>query len=63
MLPLIVGIVWLGLYPKPVLDRMEPASRRFLEAAAPGVGPKAQASLPVREAAIRSQPGSAEAAR
>jgi NADH:ubiquinone oxidoreductase subunit 4 (subunit M) len=45
MLPLIVGIVWLGLYPKPVLERMEPASRRFLEAAAPGVGPPARASL------------------
>jgi NADH:ubiquinone oxidoreductase subunit 4 (chain M) len=45
MLPLVVGIVWLGLYPKPVLERMEPASRRFLEAAAPGVGPSARATL------------------
>jgi NADH-quinone oxidoreductase subunit M len=45
MLPLIVGIVWLGLYPKPVLERMEPASRRFLEAAATGAGPPARASL------------------
>jgi NADH-quinone oxidoreductase subunit M len=32
MLPLIVGIVWLGLYPAPVLERMEPASRHYLEA-------------------------------
>jgi NADH-quinone oxidoreductase subunit M len=56
MLPLVIGIVWLGLYPKPVLERMEPASRRFLEAAAPGVGPAAQASVPVRAA-------TAEAAR
>src|SRR5512138_1195066 len=48
MLPLVVGIVWLGLYPKPVLERMEPASRRFLEAAAPGVGPATQASVPSR---------------
>jgi NADH-quinone oxidoreductase subunit M len=45
MLPLVVGIVWLGLYPKPVLERMEPASKRFLEAAAPAVGPAARASL------------------
>jgi NADH-quinone oxidoreductase subunit M len=39
ILPLVVGIVWLGLYPKPVLERMEPATRRFLEAAAPGLRP------------------------
>jgi NADH-quinone oxidoreductase subunit M len=63
VLPLVVGIVWLGLYPKPVLDRMEPASRRFLEAAAPGVGPATQASLPVREAALPSESGAAEAGR
>ncbi|HEX3276781.1 MAG TPA: NADH-quinone oxidoreductase subunit M [Gemmatimonadales bacterium] len=37
ILPLVIGIVWLGLYPKPVLDRMEPATRRFLQAAAPGM--------------------------
>ena len=34
MLPLVVGIVWLGLYPAPVLRRMEPATRRYLEATA-----------------------------
>jgi NADH-quinone oxidoreductase subunit M len=45
MLPLVVGIVWLGLYPKPVLERIEPASRRFLEAAAPGAGPASRATL------------------
>jgi NADH-quinone oxidoreductase subunit M len=39
ILPLVVGIVWLGLYPKPVLERMEPATRRFLQAAAPGMRP------------------------
>ena len=32
MLPLVVGIVWLGLYPAPVLRRMEPATRHYLEA-------------------------------
>jgi len=35
MLPLVVGIVWLGLYPAPVLRRTEPAARRYLEAVAP----------------------------
>ena len=32
------GIVWLGLYPGPVLRRMEPATRRFVEAVQPGAG-------------------------
>ena len=32
---LVVGIVWLGLYPAPVLRRTEPAARRYLEAVAP----------------------------
>jgi NADH-quinone oxidoreductase subunit M len=44
MLPLVLGIVWLGLYPKPVLERMEPASRRFVEAAVAG-GPAPTAVL------------------
>ena len=35
MLPLLVGIVWLGLYPAPVLRRMEPATRRYLETTVP----------------------------
>ncbi len=30
LIPLLVGIVWMGLYPKPVLDKMEPAARRFI---------------------------------
>jgi NADH-quinone oxidoreductase subunit M len=35
LLPLVVGIIWLGLYPAPVLQRMEPATRRYLEAVRP----------------------------
>ncbi len=35
LLPLIAGIVWLGLYPRPVLDRMEPATRAYLEVTKP----------------------------
>ncbi len=31
LVPLLAGIVWLGLYPGPVLRRMEPASRRFVQ--------------------------------
>ena len=29
--PLLAGIVWLGLYPAPVLRRMEPSSRQWVE--------------------------------
>jgi NADH-quinone oxidoreductase subunit M len=29
--PLLAGIIWLGLYPGPVLRRMEPTSRHFVE--------------------------------
>jgi NADH-quinone oxidoreductase subunit M len=39
MLPLIVGIVWLGLFPGPVLRRMEPTTQRFVQAAQPYAGP------------------------
>src|SRR4051812_27128981 len=41
LIPLIIGIVWLGLFPGPVLRRMEPATQRFVEAIrqAPGAVP------------------------
>jgi NADH-quinone oxidoreductase subunit M len=29
--PLVAAILWLGIYPKPVLDRMQPAAERFVE--------------------------------
>jgi NADH-quinone oxidoreductase subunit M len=31
LVPLVAGIVWLGLFPGPVLRRMEPATRRYVE--------------------------------
>jgi NADH-quinone oxidoreductase subunit M len=33
LLPILVGIVWLGLYPAPVLRRMESSSQQYLDAA------------------------------
>jgi NADH-quinone oxidoreductase subunit M len=36
LVPLLLGIVWMGLYPRPVLDRMEPAARRYIELSSPG---------------------------
>ena len=35
MVPLLIGIVWLGLYPAPVLQRMEPAAKRYLQLTQP----------------------------
>src|SRR5688500_16572924 len=35
MTPLLIGIVWLGLYPAPVLRRMEPAARRYVQIVRP----------------------------
>jgi len=52
MLPLIAGIVWLGLYPAPVLRRMEPAAQHYLEAvgAQPASERTALAPAPAAEA-------------
>ena len=50
MAPLLIGIVWLGLYPAPVLKRMESASRRFVELTQPARtnGPVAVQGAPSR---------------
>jgi len=49
MLPLLLGIVWLGLYPAPVLRRMEPASQRYLELAQPPAPPTGRVSAAIPE--------------
>jgi len=33
LLPLVALILWIGIYPRPILDRMEPAARKVLELA------------------------------
>jgi NADH-quinone oxidoreductase subunit M len=35
MVPILAGIVWLGLYPAPVLRRMEPAAKRYIQLTQP----------------------------
>jgi NADH-quinone oxidoreductase subunit M len=47
LLPLVLGIVWLGLYPRPVLQRMEPSARSYLEILEPHLQPTTEASAPV----------------
>jgi NADH-quinone oxidoreductase subunit M len=48
IVPLVLAMVWLGLYPKPFLDRTESASRRYVELVAPYYP---SAAAPVQEAA------------
>ena len=48
MAPLLAGILWLGLYPGPVLRRMEPASRHYLQLVGRPAAP-AEAARPVAE--------------
>jgi NADH-quinone oxidoreductase subunit M len=31
LVPLLAGIVWIGVYPKPFLERMEPAAQHFID--------------------------------
>jgi NADH-quinone oxidoreductase subunit M len=50
MAPLLVGILWLGLYPGPVLRRMEPASQRYLPLVGSPATRTTEAARPVAEA-------------
>ena len=53
LLPLVVVILWIGIYPRPFLDRMEPAALRLVEymngAAAVPPSPDAVAVAPTTE--------------
>ena len=44
LLPLLVCIVWIGIYPKPFLRRMEPSARQFIESVRPAAPPAPPAS-------------------
>jgi NADH-quinone oxidoreductase subunit M len=47
LMPLVVLILWLGVYPRPVLDRMEPAAERVVRCAEQGRCP-AETAFPTR---------------
>ncbi len=53
MIPILIGIVWLGLYPQPVLRRMEPAAKRYLQVTQPA---RATSPVAVRGSAIQVRP-------
>ena len=58
LVPLLVVIVWLGLFPGPVLRRMEPSSRRFIELVrtrVPELGAGAPSASPAAEPEGRPQ--------
>jgi NADH-quinone oxidoreductase subunit M len=46
--PLLAAIVWIGVYPKPFLSRMEPAARHLIESVKPGT-----LAAPTTETTIR----------
>src|SRR5256886_1993724 len=43
LLPLVACIAWIGVYPAPLLRRMEPGAQRFIESVRPAPGPAAAA--------------------
>jgi NADH-quinone oxidoreductase subunit M len=53
MVPLLIGIVWLGLYPQPVLRRMEPATKRYLQLTQPA---RAASPVAVRGSTVEVRP-------
>jgi len=46
LVPLIVCILWIGIYPKPFLQRMEPAARALIEQIKPAPPPVAGGGQP-----------------
>src|SRR5213593_4006976 len=44
LVPLIACIVWIGVYPQPILRRMEPAAQRFIESVRPAAPAAAAAA-------------------
>jgi NADH-quinone oxidoreductase subunit M len=53
MIPILAGIVWLGLYPAPVLRRMEPAAQRYLQLTQPA---RATSPVAVRGSTVEVRP-------
>ena len=48
LLPLLAGIIWMGLMPGPVLRRMEPAARTYVNIVEPHLGNPAHAAVETR---------------
>jgi NADH-quinone oxidoreductase subunit M len=44
LIPLVAAMVWMGLYPQPILRRTEAAARRYVETVTPYLTPPASAS-------------------
>jgi NADH-quinone oxidoreductase subunit M len=46
LLPLVLGIIWMGLYPKPVLERMESSAQQYVDHLQPSLQ-RGRAPIPV----------------
>jgi hypothetical protein len=53
-------MVWLGLYPKPVLSRMEPSAKAYVEQVQRGLPAEARPAAPEAPAAQATLPPGAE---
>jgi len=45
ILPLVAGMIWIGVYPRPILDRMEVSAQHYLDLARPGLAQPATGRL------------------
>jgi NADH-quinone oxidoreductase subunit M len=46
LVPILAGIIWMGVYPKPVLDRMEASARKLVEQVDRSSGRQQASTLP-----------------
>jgi len=44
LVPIIAAILWIGVYPKPILDRIEPSVEQFVTQVNGGQAPRAEAA-------------------
>ena len=61
LLPLVAGMVWLGLYPRPVLERMEPSAKAYLEHVTRALPPEPRPAEGPAPAPVRSPHGAGAA--
>jgi NADH:ubiquinone oxidoreductase subunit 4 (chain M) len=55
MIPFVIVIIWLGVYPAPVLRRMEPSAQKLVTTVEQGAQLATQRALPVvaQQGAVR----------
>jgi NADH-quinone oxidoreductase subunit M len=56
MIPLIAAMIWMGLYPQPILRRTEAAAVRYVETIRPHVPPEVLGAPTAETAAVEARP-------